>query len=142
MCIRDRNNTVRKITRAGTNWVVSTIAGYAGMWGSADGASNAARFCRPQGIAVDISNNVYVVDSGNATVRRLTPSGNNWIVSTVAGLAPLSGSTNGTGTAARFNAPGGIALSSSGSVFVSDTGNNTIRLSGITASGAPAIINQ
>jgi secreted PhoX family phosphatase len=122
------NNTIRQVTPAA---VVTTLAGEAGNWGSADGTGNAARFNNPQGVAVDSAGNVYVADSGNNTIRKVTPSG---VVTTLAGLAqvdtwgnPVSGSTDGTGSAARFNFPYSVALDTSGSVYVADQGNNTIR---------------
>src|SRR3954467_1472404 len=86
------NNIIRKITAAG---VVSTIAGSAGVSGSADGTGSTARFNGPQGIAVDANGNVYVTDRKNATVRKISSAG---AVSTIAGLAGFTGSANGVGT--------------------------------------------
>ena len=93
------NNIIRKITPAG---VVSTLAGLAGNAGSADGAGSAARFNMPIGIAVDTNGFVYVGEYGNSAVRKITPGG---VVSTLAGLAGNTGSTDGTGSAARFKIP-------------------------------------
>ncbi|MGD1019973.1 MAG: hypothetical protein ABSA12_11725 [Verrucomicrobiia bacterium] len=121
------NSTIRKLTPVGTNWVVTTIAGVAGSWGSTDGTNNAARFEYPLGIAVDSSDNVYVADSGNSTIRKLTPVGTNWVVTTIAGVAGSWGSTDGTNNAARFNYPEGITVDSSDNVYVADTDNSTIR---------------
>jgi len=73
---------------------------------------------------VDSGGNVYVADSGNNTIRKITPAAK---VTTFAGSAGLLGSADGTGTAARFNDPFGVAVDHSGNVFVTDTGNNTIR---------------
>ena len=115
------NDTVRKMTPSG---VVTTLAGLAGQVGSVDGTGSAARFGHPGGVAVDASGNVYVADTNNATIRRITPGG---VVTTVAGLAGSSGSVDGTGSAARFTSPGGVAVDGGGNVYVSDTGNDTIR---------------
>jgi len=121
------NNTIRKITPAG---VVSTLAGLAGMEGSNDGQGAEARFFGPKGVAVDGAGNVYVADSGNHTIRKITPNGN---VSPVAGAPGIRGCTNGTGGAARFNFPTGIAVDGNGNLYVADNVNNTIRK--ITAAG-------
>ena len=115
------NNTIRKITSAG---VVSTLAGLTGSSGSADGTGSAARFFAPQGIAVDAASNVYVGDTANFTVRKITPAG---VVSTLAGSAGSSGSTDAAGSAARFAAPQGIAVDAAGTVYVADSSNFTIR---------------
>jgi sugar lactone lactonase YvrE len=123
------NHTIRKITSAG---VVSTLAGTPGVPGTADGTGPAARFFDPTGIAVDAAGNVYVADTFNSTIRKITPAG---VVSTLAGLAPTPsnpdpsnrGSANGTGPAARFNSPRGLAVDGSGNVYVADTLNSLIR---------------
>ncbi|MEI6715964.1 MAG: SUMF1/EgtB/PvdO family nonheme iron enzyme, partial [Verrucomicrobiota bacterium] len=116
------NHTIRKITSAG---VVSTLAGSAGLSGSRDDTGSAARFNRPFGVAVDVSGNVFVTDTGNNTIRKITGAG---VVTTLAGSASLGwGSTDGTGSAATFNGPYGVAVDVSGNVYVADSGNNTIR---------------
>ncbi len=121
------NNTIRKVTPVGTNWVVTTLAGLAGSHGSADGTGSAARFWYPRGVAVDGAGNLYVADQGNRTIRKVTPVGANWVVTTVAGLAGSYGSADGTGFAARFLGPSGVAVDSAGNLYVADTGNDTIR---------------
>ena len=103
---------------------ITTLAGRAGSAGSADGTGSAARFYYPRGVAVDSAGNVYVADTGNHTIRKVTPAG---VVTTLAGLAGSSGSADGTGSAARFNYPPGVAVDSAGNVYVADTGNHTIR---------------
>src|ERR1051325_10454962 len=122
------NHTIRKITPAG---VVSTLAGAAGSAGSTDATGAAARFNSPRSVATDNAGNVYVADTGNNTIRSITPTG---VVTTLAGTAGMSGSTDASGAAARFNAPRGIASDAAGTLYVADSGNNTIRK--ITPTGA------
>ncbi len=117
----ENNHTIRKVTPAG---VVTTLAGLAGNPGSADGTGDAARFNRPWGVAVDGVGNLYVADTGNLTIRKVTPNG---VVTTLAGLAGSGGSTDGTGSDARFAWPVAVAVDSAGNVFVADYNNNTIR---------------
>ena len=118
------NNTIRKVTAAG---VVTTLAGSAGTWGSADGIGGAAQFGTPTGVALDSAGNVFVADQGNGTIRKLTPVGTNWVVSTVAGSAGNWGNVDGFGAAAQFGNPTGVAVDSDGNIFVADQGNNMIR---------------
>jgi serine/threonine protein kinase, bacterial len=114
------NDLIRKITPGG---LVSTLAGKTGVTGLVDGADTAARFNLPQGLAVDASGNIYVVDNGNNAIRKITPDG---VVSTLAGSG-ATGSANGTGKSASFNSPFGIAIDAAGNVYVADSGNNLIR---------------
>ena len=175
--VADTNNdTIRKITPAG---VVTTLAGTAGQAGSADGTGAAARFDNPEGVAVDAAGNVYVADTGNDTIRKITPagvvttlagaagpvrqrrrhrrrgtvqraagvavdgadnlyvadSGNDTIreitpagvVTTLAGTPGQPGGADGTGAAARFDNPDGVAVDSAGHVYVADANNSSIR---------------
>ncbi len=115
------NNTIRKIVIS--TGAVSTIAGSAGSYGSADSIGTAARFDYPDGITTD-GTNLYVVDSGNCTVRKIVIL--TGAVTTFAGSAGSCGSTDGTGTAARFNYPTGITTDVT-NLYVADTGNSTIR---------------
>jgi len=119
--------TVRKITSAG---VVSTLAGLAGTPGSADGPGNSARFTVPYGVAVDTTGSVFVIDHGNHTIRKVTADG---VVTTLAGTAGSAGLVDGSGAAARFLYPSGIAVDRNGDIFVADTDNQVIRH--ITSSG-------
>lgn len=126
------NHTIRKIA---ANAAVSTLAGGAGVSGSLDATTTAARFNAPAGVAVDAAQNVWVADTGNHTIRKITSAG---VVTTLAGSAGLSGSTDATGTAARFSSPAGMTVNSSGNLFVCDAGNHTIRK--ITATGVVTTI--
>jgi sugar lactone lactonase YvrE len=121
------NSTIRVISAAG---VVSTLAGHAGAVGSANGNGGDARFNLPYGVAVDGSGNIYVADTGNDEIRKITAAG---VVSTLAGTAGIAGSANTADGTPSFDYPIGIAASSSGVVYVADTGNHTIRK--ITAAG-------
>lgn len=115
------NNTIRKITPAGN---VSTLAGTAGTRGATNGTSAAASFNGPIALAVDGAGNVYVADSGNHLIRKITPAG---VVSTYAGIAGQVGSADGAAASATFNGPSGITVDAAGNVYVADSGNNTIR---------------
>jgi sugar lactone lactonase YvrE len=133
------NHTIRRITPAG---VVSTLAGLPGVWGSADGMNSAARFNLPAAIAVDAAVNIYVLDSGNQTIRKLSLVGTNWVVSTVGGAPGVSGANDGVASAARFTYPAGLAMDAAGNLFIADRGNNTIRAGALEIGGAPAIVSQ
>lgn len=121
------NHTIRKLTRSGTNWTVTTIAGLAGTAGYADGTNSDARFNRPTGIAVDNSGNVFVAERYNHTIREISPVGTNWVVSTIAGLGSVPGQEDGIGSEARFYLPSGIAVNASNHLYVADAANFTIR---------------
>ena len=97
------NHTIREVTPDGTNWVVTTLAGLAGNFGSSNGLGSTARFYLPFGVTVDTNGNVYVADTANSTIRKVTPVGTNWVVTTLAGKAGSTGSADGTGSAARFS---------------------------------------
>jgi hypothetical protein len=114
---------------------VTTFAGLAGVSGSADGAGNAARFFAPEGIAVDGSGNLYVADTDNHTIRKITATG---VVSTLAGWAGSSGSSDGIGSGARFFFPADLTIDGAGNLFVIDTDNHTIRQ--ITSAGVVSTV--
>lgn len=115
------SHTIRKITAAG---VVSTLAGSAGVAGTANGTGPDARFKQPLGLALDGGGNVLVADYENHAIRQVTPAG---VVTTVAGLAGTAGTDNATGTAARFNFPVGLTVDPAGNIFVADSANHVIR---------------
>lgn len=123
------SQVIRRITPAG---VVSTLAGTAGMAGFANGVGTAATFFNPTGIAVDASGNVYVADSGNNAIRKITMPG--VVVSTLAGSGLVGAANNTVGTSASFDNPNGVAVDTVGNVYVADTYNNLIRK--VTSAGA------
>jgi sugar lactone lactonase YvrE len=109
------NHTIRKVQINGT---VTTLAGQAGSQGSVNLTGTAARFSLPNSLAIDASGNVYITDSGSHVIRRMDPT---LAVTTLAGTAGSAGSADGTGAAARFSQPSGIAVDSAGVVYVADT---------------------
>jgi len=125
--VADRDNhTIRKITPAG---VVSTVAGSAGSPGARDGIGSRARFFKPTAIAVDGSGALFVSDTYNFTIRKISLAG---VVSTLAGRAGQDGSdqkgrVDGPAAAARFKFPQGIAVDAAGNVYVADDFAHTIR---------------
>ncbi len=120
--------TIRKVTQSG---VVTTIAGKSDEVGSTDETGINARFNAPQSLATDAAGNVYVADSENHTIRKVTPAGR---VTTFAGKAATEGTTDGVGTNARFRQPDGIAFDAAGNVYVADAYNYSLRK--VTPAGA------
>jgi len=117
------NNAIRKITATG---VVTIFAGdIAGAVGATNGQGSLARFNSPSSIAIDAADNLYVADSGNSQIRRITPTG---LVSLFAGSPTADpGSANGPALSATFNLPEGVALDAAGNLYIADTGNHRIR---------------
>jgi hypothetical protein len=116
--VADRgNHQIRKITPAG---VVSTFAGSTA--GFQDGPGTSARFNDALGVAVDANGNVYVADSGNHRIRKITPAGD---VTTLAGST--AGFQDGPGASALFNTPIGVAVDANGNVYVGDRHNQRVR---------------
>src|SRR5437870_4059260 len=93
----------------GQEYTFTTLAGPDESPGALDGIGNAARFNWASGVAIDSAGNLYVADSSNHTIRKVTPD--RW-VTTLAGLAGNPGTNDGTGSAARFNFPIGVAADS------------------------------
>jgi mucin-19 len=124
------NHRIRRITQAG---VVTTVAG-SGTQGFSDGVGTNAMFNQPYALCLDTIGNIYVADRGNHRIRRITPSG---IVSTLAGSGTAT-FLDGIGTSAAFNLPQGIAIDSSGNLYVADRNTNRIRR--ITQSGVVTTI--
>ena len=111
------NIAVLTVQPAGNAYMITTLAGIAGNPGSADGTGSAAQFKYPTGVALDGTGNIYVSDQNNYTIRKITPGG---VVTTFAGTAGVSGSTDGTGSAARFLYPTSVAVDGAGNVYVAD----------------------
>jgi sugar lactone lactonase YvrE len=107
--------------------IVTTFAG-SGVYIEADGTGTGASFQLPTGLAIDQAGNLYVGDDCGRRIRKITPGA---IVTTLAGGSP--GSADGTGTAASFNSPVGLAVDSAGNIYAADDGNDLIRK--ITPSG-------
>ncbi len=118
------SNRIRKIMPDGS---VTTLAG--NTEGFADGAGASASFNTPSALALGPDGNLYVADTGNNRIRKITPDGN---VSTVAGSG-TAGYVDGPATQAQFNGPIGLAISPGGDIYVADTYNDVIRM--ITTEG-------
>jgi sugar lactone lactonase YvrE len=114
------NHCIRRIAANG-DCVVFAGSGNAG---SANGVGTAASFKAPEGVAVDAAGNVYVADTGNHWIRKITPAG---AVITLAGFGSTGSFTDGIISGARFNSPAGIAIDATGNLFIADSGNNRIR---------------
>lgn len=148
--VDENNSMIRKITPGG---LVSSFAGqpptanqssafYNGIpFGNADGVGPAAQFFLPWGIAADTAGNVFVTDQWNSEIRKITPDGS---VTTLGGSPkfivpnfvpqPAAGYADGSGTAALFNYPAGIAVDNTGLLYIFDAGNGVLR-----QASAPAI---
>jgi hypothetical protein len=128
---------VRKVMSDGT---VKTVAGTTGG-GAVDGPASTSTFQSILGVATAQDGSIWLADAGNNKIRRLSTDG---LVSTMAG-STTAGIADGTGTVARFNAPGDIAVDRGGVIWVADTGNNRIRRvspSGVVVTVAGSGIGQ
>jgi sugar lactone lactonase YvrE len=128
----NQNHAIRRI---GTNGVVTTLAGLPGTPGSADGTGSTARFDSPTSLALGPDGVLYVSDTGNHTIRRVTFTG---VVTTLAGSAGNADYADGTASAARFNQPLGLAVTPDGTVFLADSGNHLIRV--IATNGTVSVL--
>lgn len=172
--VADSANTIRRLSPlADGNWLVTTIAGAPMTYGTTDGIGAAARFggappvsssggiaisynsINPAGgvsaasvgasyrigdiagLAVDRTGNIFATDYTNNTIRKITPAG---VVTTIGGLPAVNGSTDGVGSAARFQRPCGIAIDADGTLYIAEASNNTIRGGAIAT--APVIEAQ
>ena len=117
------SNTVRKVTPDGT---VTTIAGALGQTGYADGTGSAARFSSPGGIVMGPDGDLYVADTANQVIRRVSASG---VVTTYAGVPSSTngGYVDGPAATAQFSGPSTLAVTSNGDLYVADTNNDRIR---------------
>ena len=113
------HNRILKISADG---VMTNFAGSKEAY--ADGLADAAAFNTPSGLAIDAAGNIYVADTGNNTIRKITPQG---LVSTLAGNGK-AGYLDGVATEAQFNGPIGVAVDKAGKVYVADTYNDRIRV--------------
>jgi len=107
---------------------LSILAGDPTIEGTMDGSGTAARFKSPQGIAIDADDNLYVADTGNYVIRKITPAG---VVTTVAGAAGTSAFADGDAGNARFGNPVAVAVNRRGTIYVADN----LRIRSITSAG-------
>src|SRR5262249_54272201 len=117
------NHRVRKITKDG---IINTIAGSGAVGNGGDGGQAiSAELNEPRGLAIDPAGNVYIADSLNHRVRRVTPAG---VISSIAGTGVEGfGGVGGKATEARLNYPLGLAVDAAGNLYIADSGNHRVR---------------
>jgi predicted NAD/FAD-binding protein len=130
------NNNIRKITSAG---VVTTMAGNYQIGGAIDGSGSLALFNQPVGLTVDSAGSIYVADTVNCTIRKVSSTG---VVTTIAGIAGIAGLRDGAGSTALFNQPRGVILDGSGGLYVADTGNAAVRRISTDSSVSTPVMTQ
>jgi uncharacterized protein (TIGR03437 family) len=133
------NGRIRMLSASGT---ISTVAGSDGSRGLGDGGpATSARLVNPQGVAVDPAGNLYISDTGENRIREVSTAG---VITTIAGNGRCCYSNDGIPAAvAPLNVPCGIAVDSSGNVWVADSGNNAIReLSSVLSSGVQTVVTN
>ncbi len=114
------NNTIRKVA----NGLITTVAGNAiGGYSGDNGPATSAQLLEPSSVAVDSASNLYIADSSNNRIRKVS----NGVIATVAGGGALLGD-NGAATSALLFFPGGMALDSAGNLYIADTLNYRIRM--------------
>ena len=106
-----------------TSYAFTNFVGLPRVSGTNDGPGTAARFYTPGSVALDTSDNVYVTDYDNHTIRKITPAG---LVTTLAGRGGVPGAIDGPGNVARFNGPFSVSMDRAGNVYVADGSNNRI----------------
>ena len=121
--IADTNNhKIRLVTSKG---IITTFAGTGAGGGGDGGPATSAQLYFPAGVSVDISGNVYIADNGNQEIRMVTRTG---IITTIAGGGYGSTGDGGAATSAQLSYPYGVSVDISGNVYISDFGNNKIRM--------------
>jgi sugar lactone lactonase YvrE len=115
------SHTIRKITPQG---VVTTVAGTPRVSGTNDGPAATALFNQPWGLSLDPQTNIYVADTGNNTIRKITPDG---MVTTLAGRPGVAGSADGTNDSATFYTPSSVVMNNEGALYVSEWDGQRIR---------------
>jgi len=115
------NSMIRKVVLA--SGVVTTLAGAAGLPGSADGIGSAARFNRPEGVSFDGAGNLYVTEPESGTIRKIGLA--NADVKTLVGVAGLRGVKPGR-IPASLNRPFGIVALAAGALYLTDYGENSL----------------
>jgi hypothetical protein len=128
--------TIRKVVVA--TGEVTTLAGSPGQFGSTDGQGSRARFAGPAGVVSDNAGHLFVVDSGSQTIRKIVIA--TGVVTTLAGSPEAAGNVDGTGSAARFKDPKGVASDGAGNLFVADEGNYTVRKIAIATGAVTTVV--
>lgn len=103
---------------------MTVLAGHMGGPGNVDGTGSSARFWWPGASVIDGNGNLYVADTYNHVIRKVTPAG---VVTVLAGTRGYAGATDGPASQATFYGPGGLALDKAGNLYIADEGNFTVR---------------
>lgn len=119
------NNIILKITQSGNIINLAGLSGSAGNNGGNAVSCVDARFNHPMGICCDRNGDVYVADTGNNQIRKIS---NNKVTLVAGDPSATSGTANGVGAAARFNAPNDVTIDRAGNLYVADTNNHAIRI--------------